>query len=368
MLRAMNATVRQARSQVRALQSSCNSSAHTSRIALLKPRPTLAQQLSPYAASTNARSTVPPLVDTALLSRSTVPPYVDTALFSHAEPDKLVLLHRDFTSTRAQLTDTAVDAPPHVHYGNSTPRALEPEFTEVQAADHAWRQTNHIWSNDELREVTTMTHQPVTVSDHIMKGVMNVLYRGFNFITGYDAADPSPRSVAWRLIILESFAGVPGFVAAGYRHFYSLRTLKRDHGAIYTFLEEAENERMHLMTFIKVARPSVFERLIILLTQAAFYNVYFFLYLFAPKTAHRVVGYFEEEAVRSYTDFLAEIDAGRLAVGQPADLVVIDPARSWIVDEQKLRSSSKNTPFEHARFEGYATRTIVAGETVFERN
>ena len=65
---------------------------------------------------------------------------------------------------------------------------------------------------------------------------------------------------------------------------------------------------------------------------------------------------------------LMRIDAGRLAVGQPADLVVIDPARSWIVDEQKLRSSSKNTPFEHARFEGYATRTIVAGETVFERN
>ena len=52
--------------------------------------------------------------------------------------------------------------------------------------------------------------------------------------------DPSPRSVAWRLIILESFAGVPGFVAAGFRHFYSLRTLKRDHGAIYTFLEEVK--------------------------------------------------------------------------------------------------------------------------------
>merc|ERR1712017_60087 len=70
---------------------------------------------------------------------------------------------------------------------------------------------------------------------------------GFNFVTGYDPVDPSPRSVAWRLIILESFAGVPGFVAAGFRHFYSLRTLKRDHGAIYTFLEEAENERMHLL-------------------------------------------------------------------------------------------------------------------------
>ena len=46
-------------------------------------------------------------------------------------------------------------------------------------------------------------------------------------------------------------------------------------------------------------------------TQLVFYNLYFFLYLFAPRTAHRVVGYFEEEAVISYTSYLAEVDAGR---------------------------------------------------------
>ena len=48
-----------------------------------------------------------------------------------------------------------------------------------------------------------------------------------------------------------------------------------------------------------------------MLTQAVFYNFYFWLYLFAPKTAHRVVGYFEEEAVASYTHYLADIDEGR---------------------------------------------------------
>lgn len=245
-------------------------------------------------------------MDTALLSRSTVPPYVDTALFSHAEPDKLVLLHRDFTSTRAQLTDTAVDAPPHVHYGNSTPRALEPEFTEVQAADHAWRQTNHIWSNDELPEVTTTTHQPVTVSDHIMKGVMNVLYRGFNFITGYDAADPSPRSVAWRLIILESFAGVPGFLAAGYRHFYSLRTLKRDHGAIYTFLEEAENERMHLLVCLKMFEASPITRALCVAAQFGMTPFLVLTYAIHPGSMHRFVGYLEETAVQTYDNLVTK--------------------------------------------------------------
>jgi ubiquinol oxidase len=50
--------------------------------------------------------------------------------------------------------------------------------------------------------------------------------------------------------------------------------------------------------------------LLVTTTQAVFFNFYFFLYLFAPKTAHRVVGYFEEETVISYTSYLAEIGAG----------------------------------------------------------
>jgi ubiquinol oxidase len=84
-----------------------------------------------------------------------------------------------------------------------------------------------------------------------------------------------------------------------------------DDGWIRTLMEEAENERMHLMTFIEVARPSALERLMILLAQWAFYFGFFLLYLISRRTAHRLVGYFEEEAVLSYTQYLAEIDAGR---------------------------------------------------------
>ena len=69
---------------------------------------------------------------------------------------------------------------------------------------------------------------------------------------------------------------------------------------------------MHLMTFIQIAQPSRLERMLITVAQAIFYNLYFFLYLLAPKTAHRVVGYLEEEAVISYTHYLEEIDSGRV--------------------------------------------------------
>jgi ubiquinol oxidase len=74
-------------------------------------------------------------------------------------------------------------------------------------------------------------------------------------------------------------------------------------------MEEADNERMHLMTFIEVAQPSAFERILIIAVQWKFYIGSFRLYLASPATAHRVVGYFEEEVVISYNQYLAQIDA-----------------------------------------------------------
>lgn len=99
-------------------------------------------------------------------------------------------------------------------------------------------------------------------------------------------------------------------VAGLLQHLKTLRHIRNDEGWIRELLDEAENERMHLMTFVQIAKHTLAERMVIMITQAIFYNVYFFLYLFAPKTAHRVVGYFEEEAVASYTNFLKQIDGG----------------------------------------------------------
>ncbi|MEO1476365.1 MAG: alternative oxidase [Pseudomonadota bacterium] len=115
-----------------------------------------------------------------------------------------------------------------------------------------------------------------------------------------------------RAVVLETVAAVPGMVGGLLQHLRAIRRIEDDRGWIRELLDEAENERMHLMTFIKIAKPSVFERVLIMIAQAVFYNVYFFIYLFAPRTAHRIVGYFEEEAVISYTNYLEEIDAGRI--------------------------------------------------------
>jgi ubiquinol oxidase len=124
-------------------------------------------------------------------------------------------------------------------------------------------------------------------------------------------------------VVLETVAAVPGMVGGLLQHLKALRHIRDDQGWIRELLEEADNERMHLMTFIQVAQPSRFERIIIMVGQLIFYNAYFWLYLFAPRIAHRIVGYLEEEAVVSYTQYLAQIDAG-LVENVPAPPLAID--------------------------------------------
>lgn len=146
-------------------------------------------------------------------------------------------------------------------------------------------------------------HHPQGLSDRLAAAFVKVL----RFVADTFFA----KRYGHRAVVLETVAAVPGMVGGALQHLRSLRRMSDDHGWIRTLLDEAENERMHLMTFIHIANPSQFERLLILLTQGAFYNAFFLLYLISPRTAHRVVGYFEEEAVVSYTQYLAEIDAGK---------------------------------------------------------
>ena len=131
------------------------------------------------------------------------------------------------------------------------------------------------------------------------------------------------RRYGHRAVVLETVAAVPGMVGGTLQHLRSLRRIEGDRGWIHALREEAENERMHLMTFIYIARPTGFERLLILLAQGTFYNFFFLLYLISPKTAHRVTGYFEEEAVHSYTEYLAGVDNGTHA-NVPAPRIAID--------------------------------------------
>lgn len=143
------------------------------------------------------------------------------------------------------------------------------------------------------------------------------------------------RRYGCRAMMLETVAAVPGMVGGLLLHCKSLRRFEHSGGWIKALLEEAENERMHLMTFMEVAKPRWYERALVFTVQGVFFNAYFLGYMISPKFAHRVVGYLEEEAIHSYTEFLKELDKGNIE-NVPAPAIAIDywqmPAGSTLRD------------------------------------
>ncbi|AJR07472.1 oxidase [Photobacterium gaetbulicola] len=157
--------------------------------------------------------------------------------------------------------------------------------------------------------------KPQTIGDHLAWYFVLLLRSCADLLFG--------KRYCHRAIVLETVAAVPGMVGGFFNHLKALRRIKDDEGWIKELLAEAENERMHLMTFIEVAKPSLFERFLIRVTQIVFLIVYTLIYLLSAKTAHRIVGYFEEEAVRSYDNFLNYIDNGTIE-NTPAPKIALD--------------------------------------------
>nr|QHQ71440.1 LcAOX1a [Liriodendron chinense] len=158
-------------------------------------------------------------------------------------------------------------------------------------------------------------HVPATLSDKIAYWMVKILRLPTDVFF--------QRRYGCRAMMLETVAAVPGMVGGMLLHCKSLRRFEHSGGWIKTLLEEAENERMHLMTFMEVAQPKWYERALVFAVQGIFFNAYFMGYLISPKMAHRVVGYLEEEAIHSYTEFLKELDKGNIK-NVPAPAIAID--------------------------------------------
>ncbi|EMC96090.1 hypothetical protein BAUCODRAFT_148923 [Baudoinia panamericana UAMH 10762] len=205
-----------------------------------------------------------------------------------------------------------------------------PDAPNIKLTEPAW--PHPVYSQEQMEAVAIAHRQAKTWSDWFALSAMRFLRFGLDVASGYKpdkhtkdvaAAKKNPQTGVvksamterqWmiRFIFLESVAGVPGMVAGMLRHLHSMRRMKRDNGWIETLLEESYNERMHLLTFMKMAEPGWFLRLMVLGAQGVFFNGMFLFYLVSPKTCHRFVGYLEEEAVYTYSRVLSDIDAGKL--------------------------------------------------------
>ncbi|KIK69608.1 hypothetical protein GYMLUDRAFT_33984 [Collybiopsis luxurians FD-317 M1] len=207
-----------------------------------------------------------------------------------------------------------------------------------------WVLFHPVYTPEELKAVEVLHRNATTFSDKLAANLVKLCRWGYDLVSGYKHKEIPPGAnmtleqlrkegyvldhKQWlqRILFLESIAGVPGMVAATARHLQSLRLFRRDNGWIHTCLEEAENERMHLMTFMTLRNPSIFFRALILGAQGVFYNLFFLTYLFAPRACHRFVGHLEEEAVLTYTKCIKEMEAGRVPEwsDMPAPQIAID--------------------------------------------
>ena len=191
--------------------------------------------------------------------------------------------------------------------------------------------SNH--TKEELKGIQITHTEPQSIRDlfalQCVKGVRFV----FDTATGWNTEGKpiTPDMVLNRTIFLETIAAVPGMVAAIIRHFRSLRTMQRDGGMLQMFLDEANNERMHLLTFVRMKNPGTLFRAAVIGGQFGFgalfgeqrcnhkgtkihvLTIYLLVtvglsYIVAPKFCHRFVGYIEEEAVMTYTKIIDVIE------------------------------------------------------------
>jgi len=173
-----------------------------------------------------------------------------------------------------------------------------------------------VWTKEETEGIEVTHRETKTVSDRLAWVTIQILRKSFDLLSGYsykkstDSIDE--KCVLARIVFLETIAGVPPMMAGTVRHLQALRLMKRDGGWIATLLEEAENERMHLMIALSLRNPGKLVRGLVLFSQIGFSSLYFIAYLISPRFCHRFVGYLEEEAVVTYTHILHLLDAGKL--------------------------------------------------------
>ena len=63
---------------------------------------------------------------------------------------------------------------------------------------------------------------------------------------------------------------------------------------------------------------------------------------------------------------LLGVEGGTLSPGAPADVTVIDPAETWVVDAGAFRSRSRNTPFHGWTLRGRAVLTVMGGRITYD--
>ncbi|KAL7531221.1 hypothetical protein ACHAXR_003911 [Thalassiosira sp. AJA248-18] len=197
--------------------------------------------------------------------------------------------------------------------GEVSPLAMKGKFKThplgigTCASEYMFTKTHGRYTEEDLN--IELTHvPPVTFSDKSALFAVRCVRLVFDTATLWNIGSVTKSKILNRAIFLETIAAIPGMVAAIIRHFRSLRNMARDGGMLNMFLEEANNERMHLLTFIRMKEPGYIFRAAVIGAQFGFGSFFLTAYMVNPTWCHRFIGYIEEEACHTYTKILDEMD------------------------------------------------------------
>ena len=155
-------------------------------------------------------------------------------------------------------------------FGTSRPMLMkeffpQPDSPSIRETPSAW--PHPIYTKEQMDAVHVSHRDTKTFPDRVALAMVRVLRWGLDQSMGYKHGpgfQMTGKKYMTRNVFLESVAGVPGMVAGMLRHLRSMRKMRRDNGWIETLLEESYNERMHLLTFLKMAEPGWFMRTMVL--------------------------------------------------------------------------------------------------------
>ena len=215
-------------------------------------------------------------------------------------------------------------------------RPIVPKF-KVRLDRKSFYMAHPIWDQQDVENVELVHRPPKDLRDRAALTIIKTLRKFFDLASGYKPGNCTETGYLRRFLFLEIIAGVPGMIGGMMRHMRSLATMKRDHGWIHHLLEEAENERMHLFTFLDMRQPGLLFRIGILGAQSIFILAYTTMYFLSAKSAHRFVGYLEEEAVKTYSLCLKELDEGTLPKWKNMDAPEIAKTYWDLGPDAKLR-------------------------------
>lgn len=241
----------------------------------------------------------------------------------------LAVAQQRFSATAASVTAATPKQPAEMHDLDGA--APSPKTLATLKAPTDLRLPHSSYTREQLETQKSGQHHPQGLVERSAYGCVWTLRQAFDLFTGYSWAKQDENLMLNRVLFLETIAGVPGMVGAMNRHLKSLRRMERDYGWIHTLLEEAENERMHLMTTILLKKPGLLMRLAIAGAQGIFFAWYATMYALSPRFCHRFVGYLEEEAFKTYTNIVHKIDQGKLPGFQ--DPAPVSAIRYWNMEE-----------------------------------